>query len=62
MVLHNQRSLMISVNDAKDIHLFPIFRSYFPELFTLKVKPFINSFQYYLFCYKYWLNYFLAVE
>ena len=32
--------------------------SYFPEPFILQVKPFINSFQSYFFCYKCWLRYF----
>ena len=38
--------------------------SYFPEFFTLQVKPFVNSFQSYFFCCKCWLSYlwqFLAV-
>ena len=61
MVQYNHRSLMILVKNAKYIplqskckviQLLPIFRTYFSELFILQVKPFINSFQYYLFCYK----------
>ena len=52
MVQYNHRSFMISPSS----HL-----SYFLELF-IQVKPFINSFQSYLFCYKCWLSYFLAIE
>ena len=45
---YNHRSLMISVNDAKHIHLLPIFRT-FQSFSYCKYKPFINSFQSYLF-------------
>ena len=48
MVQYNHRSLMISVNDAKHIHLLPIFRT-FQSFSYCKYKPFINSFQSYLF-------------
>ena len=43
---------MISVNDAKYIHILPIFCT-FQNFSYCKYKPFINSFQSYLFCYKY---------
>ena len=52
---------MISVSNANHIHLFAIFRRYFPELFILQVyKPFINSFQSYFIRYKCWSDYFSA--
>ena len=37
MIWYNHRYLMILANDAKYIHLLPIFCRYFPELFILKV-------------------------
>ena len=44
------------------VHSLSSHLSYFPELFILSVKPFINSLQSYLFCNKCWLSYFLAIE
>ena len=61
MVQYNHRSLMISVKDAKYIHLLPIFRI-FQSFSYCKYKPFINSFQFNLFCYQCWLSYFWAIE
>ena len=61
MVQYNHRSLMISVKDAKYIHLLPIFRI-FQSFSYYKYKPFINSFQFNLFCYQCWLGYFWAIE
>ena len=61
MVQYNHRSLMISVKDAKYIHLLPIFRI-FQSFSYYKYKPFINSFQFNLFCYQCWLSYFWAIE
>ena len=61
MVYYNHRSLMISVNDARYIHLLPIF-STFQSSSYCKCKPFINSFQSYLFRYKCWLSYLSAME
>ena len=54
MVQYNHISLMISVNNAKYIHLLPIFH-FFQSFSYCKYKPFINWFQSYLFCYKCWL-------
>ena len=42
MVQYNHRSLMMSVNDAKYIHLLPIFCTFQSQLFILQVKPFIQ--------------------
>ena len=50
-----------SINDANCIHLLPIFCT-FQSFSYCKYKPFINSFQSYLFCYICWLNYFSAIE
>ena len=61
MVQYNHRSLMISVKDAKYIHLLPIFRI-FQSFSYCKYEPFINSFQFNLFCYQCWLSYFWAIE
>ena len=45
MVYYNHISRMISVNDAKYIHLLPIFCT-FQSFSYCKYKPFINSFQF----------------
>ena len=44
-------------------NIFTFFPSFvLSRTFPEQVKPFINSFKSYLFCYKCWLNYFLAIE
>ena len=58
---YNHMSLMISGNDAKYIHLFPIFCT-FQRSSYCKHKPFINSLQSYLFHYKFWLSFFSEIE
>ena len=50
---------MILVNDAKYIHLLPIFCTFQSSSYC-KYNPFLNSFQSYLFRYGCWLSYFSA--
>ena len=59
MIYYNHSSLITLINNAKYIHILPIF-STFQSSSCCKYKWSINSFQSYLFRYKCWLSYLLA--